>query len=534
MKFYRAATFILVLVTTIAFGQTPGKWGDQGDGTYCNPVIPGDYSDLDAIRVGADYYAISSTLQYSPGVVVLHSQDLVNWEIISHVVDDITLISPELNWDRMNQYGKGVWAGSIRYYNGKFWVYFGTPEDGFFMSSASDPAGPWAPLHQVWKVAGWDDCCTFCDDDGQLYFVATNFAADPKTDKKYNIHLFRMTPDGKRLIMGSDSIIHQSEGSEANKLYKINGTYYHYFSKVNKEGRVIMMERSKNIYGPWEIRQINHVNSEKDREPNQGGLIQTNSGEWWFLTHHGSGGHWDGRVATLLPVTWISGWPIIGQVGTDTIGSMVWSGKKPATLSAVTSKIQTNDEFSATALPAQWEWNYQPRNEKWSLSEHPGYLRLYAFQPIDPNDNHRIIFRAGNTLTQRSMRTTHNEVTAKFEIGHMVDGQFAGLTHYAATFSTFGIKQTNGIRTLVYDNNGTVHAGIQIKGNVIWLKSAWDVIGKNRYSYSTDGKTFIPFGTTYQLTWGDYRGDRIGIFNFNTKGDLGFVDVDWFRYTYTN
>ena len=212
---------------------------------------------------------------------------------------------------------------------------------------------------------------------------------------------------------------------------------------------------------------------------------------------------------------------------------MVWSGKKPATLSAVTSKIQTNDEFSATALPAQWEWNYQPRNEKWSLSEHPGYLRLYAFQPIDPNDNHRIIFRAGNTLTQRSMRTTHNEVTAKFEIGHMVDGQFAGLTHYAATFSTFGIKQTNGIRTLVYDNNGTVHAGIQIKGNVIWLKSAWDVIGKNRYSYSTDGKTFIPFGTTYQLTWGDYRGDRIGIFNFNTKGDLGFVDVDWFRYDYT-
>jgi len=540
MDFYRLYFIIVILgantLMSKTFGQTAGngqsaKWGDQGDGTYCNPVIPGDYSDIDAIRVGSDYYAISSTFQYSPGVVVLHSKDLVNWEILSHVVDNITVMTPELNWDKMNRYGKGVWAGSIRYYKNKFWVYFGTPDDGFFMSSATNPSGPWEPLHPFWRVTGWDDCCTFCDDDGQLYFIATHFALDPKTNKKYNIHLFKMTPDGKQLIMESDSIIHQSNGSEANKLYKIKGMYFHYFSEVNKEGRVIMMERSKNIYGPYEIKQLNHVNKSKDREPNQGGLIQTEQGDWWFFTHHGSGGNWDGRVASILPVTWIDGWPIIGEVGSDTIGNMVWSAQKPIKTTNKL-KIQTNDEFNESALPVQWEWNYQPRAEKWSLTERSGYLRLHAFQPIRSDDNNKIIFRAGNTLTQRSMRTTRNEVTVKIETGSMADGQYTGLTHYASTYSTFGIKQINGVRILLYDNNGKNIAGIQITGKSVWLKSTWEYDGISSYSYSLNGKTYVPFGDTYQLSWGNYRGDRIGIFNFNTKNDSGFVDVDWFRYSY--
>jgi len=265
------------LLCVNVFGQQTGKWGDQGDGTYINPVLPGDFSDLDAIRVGNNFYAISSTMQYSPGMVVLHSKDLVNWEIISHVVPDLTRISPNLNWDKMNCYGKGIWAGSLRFYKNKFRVYFGTPDDGFFMSTAANPAGPWEPVHQLWKVSGWDDCCSLCDDDGQLYFVATNYETDPKNNKKYNIHVFKMTPDGKKLIMETDSIIHQSHGSEANKLYKINGLYYHLFSEVKSEGRVIMMERSRSIYGPWEIKQLNHVNKMLDKEPNQGGLIQLTS-----------------------------------------------------------------------------------------------------------------------------------------------------------------------------------------------------------------------------------------------------------------
>ncbi|MGF6846474.1 beta-xylosidase [Chitinophaga sp. W3I9] len=513
-----------------SFGQQTGKWGDQGNGTYINPVLPGDFSDLDAIRAGNDFYAISSTMQYSPGMVVLHSKDLVNWEIISHIVPDLTRISPNLNWDKMNCYGKGIWAGSLRYYKNKFWVYFGTPDDGFFMSTAANPAGPWEPAHQLWKVSGWDDCCSLCDEDGQLYFVATNYETDPKNNKKYNIHVFKMTPDGKKLMMGTDSIIHQSHGSEANKLYKINGLYYHLFSEVKSEGRVIMMERSKSIYGPWEIKQLNHVNKMLDKEPNQGGLIQLTSGAWYFFTHHGTG-DWEGRAASLLPVTWINGWPIIGKVGNDTIGSMVWSGRKPIHLKAPLLTIQTDDNFNSATLLPQWEWNYQPRSDKWSLTDHKGFLRLYAFRPVT-SDNKNILLQAGNTITQRSLRTKSNAVTVKLDIDGMRNGEYAGLTHFSTSgTSCIGIKQVNNSRYLTYTHNDQDSTGPTIAGRTIWLRSAWTYEGENRYFYSVDGKLFLPFGGVARLAWGSYRGDRIGIFNFNTESDSGFVDIDSFRYS---
>lgn len=512
--------------------QITGKFGDQGNGTYINPILPADFNDLDVIRVGDDYYAISSTMQFSPGMVVLHSKDLVNWEIIGHVADDLTKISPELNWDKMNRYGRGIWAGSIRYYKNKFWVYFGTPDEGFFMSSASNAAGPWAPLHQLWNVQGWDDCCSFCDDDGQLYFIATNFALDPSNNKAYNIHLFKMKPDGKSLVMESDSILYQSKGSEANKLYKINGLYYHFFSQVNELGqRYCMMGRSKNIYGPFEYKQLNKVDKENDREPNQGGLLQVNENQWYFLTHHGSG-DWEGRPASLLPVTWINQWPIIGKVNADTIGEMVWSAQKPIRVKQHAS-IQTNDDFTNSKLNVQWEWNYQPRKDKWSLTQRKGYLRLYAFKPIADSSNESIILKAGNTITQRSMRTASNIATIKLDISHMADGQFAGLTHFSTSNnSLFGIRQINGKRNLVYSFNGNDSLQTNIKANIVWLQSSWNVNGINLYAYSTDGKTFTLFGNSSQLTWGSYRGDRIGIFNFNAMQEKGYVDVDWFRYSY--
>jgi beta-xylosidase len=537
MIFNYKIVFILLglyFISFNVFSQMPEGWGDQGDGTYRNPVLPGDYSDISAIRVGDDYYAISSTFQLSPGVLVLHSIDLVNWEIIGHVVHDLTRITPELNWDKMNRYGRGIWAGSIRYYKDKFWVYFGTPDEGFFMSSATNPEGPWEPLHPLWRVSGWDDCCTLLDDDGQLYFIASNFALDPENNKKYNVHLFKMEPDGKRLIMESDTIIHQSKGSEANKLYKINGLYYHYYSEVNsKGGRQIMMRRSKSLYGEWETKQLNHVDRIKDRSPNQGGLLEVAPDKWYFFTQHGTG-DWDGRPASLLPVTWIDGWPIIGKVGKDTIGSMVWKDVKPIMNNDKLS-IKTSEEFESAYLNVQWEWNYQPRMDKWSLTDRKGFLRLNAFMPINPDDKNKILLRAGNTLSQRSMHTKENSVTIKMNIENMADGQYAGLSHLSTTNpTTFGIKQDNGIKLLIYnhDNKDDI-ADITVNQKNIWLQSTWDFNAVNSYSYSLDGKTYIPFGGASKLKWGGYRGDRIGIFNYNIKEEQGFVDIDWFRYSYT-
>ena len=503
------------------WGDWP-NWGDQGDGTYRNPVVPGDYSDIDCIRVGPDYYAISSTFQFSPGVVIVHSQDLVNWTILGHVVADLNQIGPELDWTKMSCYGKGVWAGAIRYHDRKFWVYFGTPDEGYFMSTAANPAGPWAPLHPVLKEAGWDDCCPYWDDDGQGYFVGTHFRDGYKT------YLFRLTPDGRDIVKESGQVINEGSGREANKLYKIDGTYYHLYSEhQGNTGRYVMMQRSKNIFGPYtEKKQLGHA----DRpalEPNQGGLVQTEKGGWYFFTHHGTGA-WEGRCASLLPVTWIEGWPIIGEVGPDGIGSMVWSGPKPVPGTPIATP-QTDDEFQETSLPPQWEWNYQPRAEKWSLTERPGFLRLHAFKPLRSDD----LMAAGNTLTQRSMRTRDNVVTLALDLSGMADGQVAGVCHFSRDDSMLAVRQTGTARALEVTHARKTTPGPALTAGKIWLRSVWGLDGRSQYSYSEDGANFLPFGEPYQLSWGSYRGDRIGIFTYNNQGEAGFVDVDWFHYTYS-
>ena len=502
------------------WGDWPA-WGDQGDGTYKNPVLPSDYSDIDCIRVGSDYYAISSTFQFSPGVVILHSQDLVNWSILGHVVSDLTQISPELNWDKMNRYGKGVWAGSIRYHDNKFWVYFGTPDEGYFMSTATKAAGPWEPLHAVLAGPGWDDCCPFWDDDGQGYLVGSSFRDG------YKIHLWKLTTDNRDLVPVSDQVIHQSRGSEANKLYKINGYYYHLFSEVRAEGRVVMMERAKNIFGPYaEAKQLNHA-EKQFKEPNQGGLVQTEKGDWYWFTHHGTG-DWAGRIDSLLPVTWVDGWPILGEVGADGIGTMIWSGAKPVSgTNAVTP--QSSDEFAETSLSPQWEWNYQPRADKWSLTENPGWLRLHAFQPLQGD----MLLKAGNTLTQRCIQAESNEVVIKLDLNGMADGQKAGLCHFSKNYSYLGVKQDKGMRSIEYDNNGKISAGPMLADTALWLKSTWGADGKSQFAYSEDGATFKNFGEPYALSWGNYRGDRLGIFCFNIVADAGYVDVDYFHYNYS-
>lgn len=496
----------------------PGAWGDQGDGAYRNPILPGDYSDIDAIRVGDNFLAISSTFQFSPGIIVLHSQDLVNWSILGHVVTDLRQIGPNLNWDVMDRYGRGIWAPAIRFHAGRYWIYFCTPDEGLFMTTATDPAGPWEPLHQIFTWAGWDDCCPFWDDDGQGYLVAAHFA------DAYKIHLFRLETDGRALVPGSGRIIHQSAGSEASKLFKHNGIYYHFFSEVRDEGRVPMMARSHSIYGPYEDQQLMHVDKVVTKEPNQGGLIELPDGAWYFLTHQGTG-DWEGRATCLLPVTWVDGWPMIGVIGADGIGNMVWSGTKPIDGFPI-SAPQTSDDFDDPVLAPKWEWNYQPRAAKWSLSERPGWLRLHAFRPLRRGD-----FRsAGNTLNQRSMRTSSNVVTLKIDISEMMDGVQAGLCHFSYAYSLFGVVQNGSVRTLYYHAEDHTLRGPQIVSPTIWLQSRWGFDGKSQYAYSVDGIQFNDFGAHYQLQWGAYRGDRIGIYCFNDNGEHGSVDIDWLRY----
>jgi beta-xylosidase len=518
------AALLLLIALAARLHSQPFSFGDQGDGAYLNPILPADYSDIDAIRVGGDYYAISSTFQYSPGMVVLHSKDLVNWEIIGHVVPDLNRISPEMNWSRMNRAGTGIWAGAIRFHAGRFWVYFCTPDEGYFMTSAASPAGPWEPVVHFLSAPGWDDPAPFWDDDGQGYLLGTHYAPDPADGIPYKIHLFKLTAGGKGILPGFDRVIHQSKGSEANKLYKWNGLYYHYFSEVHREGRVAMMERSASLSGPWEERQLNHVNPRVDREPNQGGILQTEKGDWWFLTHQGTGA-WEGRALCLLPVTWKDGWPILGAVGADGIGSMVWKARKPID-GFPPAPRSFFDDFSDSNLKNQWEWNYQPRAEKWSLTGVPRRLRLQAFPPLQPGN----LLGAGNTLTQRILNTGSGVITVKLDVSSMADGQAAGLCHFGGHYAWLGVTQAGNRRRITYSANGEQTAGPPLPSTTVWLRSIVADKGETTWAYSFDGSTFVPFGKRYKFEWAHYRGDRVGIFTYNDRADAGAVDVDWFRY----
>jgi beta-xylosidase len=263
-------------------------------------------------------------------------------------------------------------------------------------------------------------------------------------------------------------------------------------------------------------------------EPNQGGIVQVMDGSWWFLTHHGSG-DWSGRCASLLPVTWIDGWPIIGKPGADGIGNMVWSGRKPVQ-GIKPSTPQANDGFSAATLPHQWEWHYQPRPGKWSLDERPGFLRLHAFKPLK-RDN---LLTVGNILTQRTMRTASNVVTTRMEIDGMADGQRAGLCHLgAAAQAAIGVSQDHGRRSLYFRSGSKNTAGPEVSGSAVWLRTTWGLNGIADFSFSFNGGSFQPIGEPFQMTWSAYRGSRIGLFSWNPDHEAGFADFDWFHYDYS-
>lgn len=522
----KISSFCLLALCGMALAQTPAvewgswtTWGDQGDGTYRNPVIPSDYSDIDCIRVGDDYYAISSTFQFSPGMTLLHSVDLVNWEICTNIIDDLTQIGNALDWRHMDRYGRGVWAGTLRHHDGRFYLFFGTPDEGYFMTSSPHPEGPWEPLTPLLSESGWDDCTAFWDENGKAYFVGTHFADGYKT------YLFPMAPDGKNIDRSKAVLINSGNGREANKLIRKDDWYYLIFSEHKPGiGRYVMAKRARKITGPYTEEKQLALPSVEAMEPNQGGIVLGKDGNWYFLTHHGSG-DWSGRIVSLLPVTWIDDWPIIGEVLPDKIGTMKWTGAMPYRAEKKLY-IKRSDDFDDSRLGAQWQWNYQPRREMFSLSERPGWLRLKAFQPLEANR----LLKAGNTLTQRCFRKAENEVIIKLDISHMADGQKAGLCHFSSSHAALGVAREGGTCYLEYRQNDQIHKGIRIESIYIWLKSEWGLDGLSRFSYSLNGDVFTPFGNPYQLAWGNYRGDRVGIYTFNDLADRGWVDVDYLHY----
>ena len=497
--------------------------------------------------MGEDYYAISSTMQFSPGMTILHSCDLVNWEIAGNAVSDLTQISPAMGWQQMDRYGRGIWAGSLRYHNNRFYLFFGTPDEGFFMTTAEKAEGPWEPLTPLLQEAGWDDCSAIWDQQGQAWFIGTCFREGYKT------YLFRMADDGRSIDRGSARLINEGSGREANKLIYHDGYYYLIFSE-HKDGigRYVMAKRDRKMTGPFSEERQLLLPCREAHEPNQGGIIEAPSlrgraggeAQWYFLTHHGDG-DWSGRIVSLLPVQWRDGWPMMGDTRGGQPGTMVWKMALPSEKCTERSEkctMQRSDDFDyspttfhtsplapcSSPLAPQWQWNYQPREDMYSLTERPGWLRLRAFRPLE-KDN---LLKAGNTLTQRSFRAPNNEVTIRLDISHLADGQHAGLCHFAQHSGCLGVVLEDGkiFLELLQDGRSLLHAPHPLPlTTYIWLRSTWELDGLSQFSYSLDGDQFMPLGN-YRLSWGYYRGDRIGIYNYNNVSDEGYIDVDYLHY----
>ncbi len=522
----------VILVLVIVFGtaragraaeDNRGACGDQGDGTYANPILPGDFSDPDVIRVGDSYYLITSTFQYSPGMAIMESKDLVNWRYLGHCALDVTQIGSDMNWNRMNRYGHGIWAGAIRWHDGKFWVFFTTWDEGVFMTTATDAAGPWAPLVKVWGVHGWDDPCPLWDDDGQAYLLLS------QPGERWWTHLFKLSADGRSIDPASDFVVDDYHGSEGNKIYKINGIYYVFHNQIDgPDNRTGVFMRSKNLHGPWEKKLFLYGDGPKhEREPNQGGLVQTPGGSWWFITQQGAGGYFDGRPCSLLPVRWVDGWPIVDAPTAKS--TMVWRHPKPVAGLPVVLP-QSDDEFSSAAPGPQWEWNFQPRAEKWSLTERPGFLRLKAFPPTQKGN----VLKAGNMLTQRLIGYEGGEVTVKCDPSGMADGQVGGLVFFWREYAILGVVQRGPARRVQLNVRCVLTDGpeLPLATSAVWFRAEVSDQAVCTFAYSLDGRVFTPLGGSFALGWNDYRGSRVGLCCYNDDAEAGVLDVDWFHYTY--
>jgi len=481
------------------------QWGDLGNGLYKNPVLNADYSDPDVIRVGEDFYMVCSDFHYM-GMPVLHSKDLVNWTIIGRIYDSFKY---DPAYDRMEAYGKGSWAPAIRYHNGLFYVYFCTPDEGLYMSIAENPAGPWAPLHEVKRVPGWEDPCPFWDDDGNAYLGHSTVGAGP-------IIIHRMSSDGKRLL-DDGVVVYVGRTAEGTKIYKRNGYYYLIIPEGGVSTGWQTALRSKSIYGPYEKRVVLQQGGTSINGPHQGALIELESGETWFL-HFQSAGVL-GRVCHLQPVTWVDGWPVMGN-NCEPVSIY----RKPNVKGQHSRFLpQTSDDFNSVKLGYQWQWNHNPVNENWSLSERPGYLRLKAMYAPG-------IYKARNTLTQKLMGY-QGVITTELSIENMQDGQNAGLAFLGGTEENWIGAVCNGGKYFVEAVTGGIkYHGPEIMGKTVWFRAIVNLTKETVFQFSFDNRNYIAFGGPLKLAAGFWKGARPGLYSYNTIKDGGCADFNWFRY----
>ncbi|MFX3631621.1 MAG: glycoside hydrolase 43 family protein [Candidatus Pristimantibacillus sp.] len=504
---------------------------DQGDGNFRNPVLHADYSDPDVIRVGEDFYMTASSFGHIPGLPILHSKDLVNWTLINHVIKEMDLPG----YDRP-QHGNGVWAPSLRYHDGKYWIFYGDPDVGILMSTADHPAGEWTPLHLVQGGKGLIDTCPFWDEDGKAYLV--HAFANSRCGIKHKLRLCAMAPDGSRLLDEGQIIYDGTDEHptmEGPKMYKRNG-YYYIFAPAGgvKPGWQTVL-RSKSIYGPYEDKIVLHQGDSVVNGPHQGGWVELESGESWFMHFQDKGAY--GRIVHLQPVKWEEDWPLMGaDTNGDGIGEPVMHYRKPNVgHSAPIAVPVTSDEFTERELGLQWQWQANPLESWYSLGEHASHLRLYA-QPV--SQACQTLFDVPQLLLQKFPAEVF-DVHAKLTCTGLQEGDQAGLVLFGFSFASLVVSRNmNGGLVLKYmegdDAEETIIWTQCEMPETVWLRAAIRQGAVCSFAYSTDGQSFLkveaaPF-TARESRW---VGAKAGLLALQGEKRVsgGYADFDWFRMT---
>jgi beta-xylosidase len=529
---------IAFVITQVAIAQYRSQvWcPDNGDGTYTNPVLYADYSDPDVCAVGEDYYLTASSFNCIPGLPILHSKDLVNWQIVGYALQEQ---EPKEIFDKP-QHGKGVWAPAIRYHNDSLFIYWGDPDLGIFMVKAKDPAGKWSKPVCVISGKGMIDPCPLWDDDGKCYLV--NGWANSRCGFNSVLSVRELAADGTRaisqprIVFDGGQVNHTSEGP---KFYKRDGYYW----IMNPAGGVEMgwqlAMRSKSPYGPYEWKRVMWQGKTDINGPHQGAWVHTAQGEDWFLHFNDKGAY--GRVVYLQPVDWSSGWPIMGNHGEP-----YTKNRKPLTVNYVPiTNPQESDEFD-NGLGLQWQWhaNY---HQFYGQPTADGCYRLYT---IEQPEDFKSLWDVPNLLLQKPTAPRFT-ATAKVRFASKEDGQYGGMVMMGRDYSALvicrqgeefllqrhtamgadegqaGNQQT--LTTLKPTDRDTIPYAPAIYLDLYLRMTVKD--GICAFGYSLDGKRFKQAGEPFKMRQGKWIGAKFGFVSAckSLKSNRGWLDVDWIR-----
>lgn len=517
---------------------------DEGNGMYRNPVLHADYSDPDVCAVGEDYFLTASSFNCTPGLPILHSKDLVNWKIVNYALKKVEPVE----YYNEARHGKGVWAPSIRFHEGVFYIYWGDPDFGIFMVKTRDPYGEWDKPVLVKAGKGMIDPCPLWDDDGRVYLAHAWAGSRAKFNSVLTV--CEMNKEGTAVISdpvlvfdGNDGVNHTIEGA---KFYKRNGFYYLFAPAGGVVSGWQLVMRSKDVYGPYEARIVMAQGKTDINGPHQGGWVDTPAGESWFLHFQDKGAY--GRVLHLNPMKWVNDWPVIGvDKDGDGCGDPVSRYRKPKT--DKTYPIETpveSDEFDTRKLGLQWEWhaNYQ---DVFGFTTNMGYARIYGHELSSHFKN---FWEVPNLLMQK-FPAEEFTATAKLKVSAKDDGQLSGLIIMGWDYSWIGVEKQGEkfllkqavckdaeqgnleqVSTLaVLEPSRKFEAGLFPNyEREIYIRVHVDKGAYCRFSYSLDGKKFTEAGTLFKARQGKWIGAKVGMFSVTPHGkERGWLDVDWFR-----